>query len=43
MKIEFVEKIKNLGIGMLFIIIGIFFFILMIAWLIYNIFISSKG
>ena len=37
------ERIKELGIGILFIGIGIFLAILMIAWLIYNIFISSKG
>ncbi len=37
------EKIKNLGIGVLLVIIGMFFAILMIAWLLYNIFISSKG
>ena len=35
------ERIKNLGIGILFIIIGIFFAALMIAWLLYKIFISS--
>ncbi len=33
------ERIKNLGIGILFIVIGIFFAILMIAWLLYKIFI----
>jgi hypothetical protein len=37
------EKIKNFGIGILFIGIGIIIAILMIAWLLYNIFISSKG
>lgn len=37
------ERIKNLGIGILLVIIGIIFAILMIAWLLYNIFISSKG
>ena len=37
------ERIEELGIGILFIGIGIFLAILMIAWLIYNIFISSKG
>jgi hypothetical protein len=37
------ERIENLGIGILFVAIGIFFALLMIAWLLYNIFISSKG
>ena len=37
------ERIEELGIGILFIGIGIFLAILMIAWLIYNTFISSKG
>ena len=43
MKIEYKEKIKDLGIGVYFIGIGIFFVVLMIGWLLYNIFISSKG
>jgi len=43
MKIEFIEKIKELGIGAYIIAIGIFFILLMLGWLIYNIFISSKG
>jgi len=34
---------ENLGIGILFIGISIFFIVLMIAWLLYNIFIFSKG
>jgi len=42
-KIEYKKKIKDLGIGVYFIGIGIFFILLMIGWLIYNIFISSKG
>lgn len=37
------EKIKDLGIGVYFIAIGIFLVLLMIGWLLYNIFISSKG
>jgi len=37
------KKINDLGIGVYFIAIGIFFVLLMIGWLIYNIFISSKG
>jgi hypothetical protein len=37
------ERFKNLGIGLVFIGAGIFIAILMIAWLLYNIFISSKG
>ncbi len=37
------EKIKKLGIGIAFVVIGIFFAVLMIAWLLYNIFIFSKG
>jgi len=37
------EKINDLGIGIYFIGIGIFFILLMIGWLLYNIFISSKG
>ncbi len=37
------ENIKDLGIGIYFIGIGIFFVILMIGWLLYNIFVSSKG
>jgi len=40
---EFVEKIKDMGIGILFIILGIVFSALMIGWLIFKIFISSKG
>ncbi len=43
MKIEFIKKIKDLGIGAFFIGVGIFFVLLMIGWLIYNIFIFSKG
>lgn len=45
MKMELIniERIKNFGIGMVFIGIGIIIAILMIAWLLYNIFISSKG
>ncbi len=45
MKIELInmERIKNLGIGILFIGISIFIAVLMIAWLLYNIFIFSKG
>ena len=38
MKTDYMEKIKNLGIGILFIIIGLIFSVLMIAWLINNIF-----
>ncbi len=37
------KKINDLGIGVYFIAIGIFLVILMIGWLLYNIFISSKG
>ena len=37
------KKINDLGIGVYFIGIGIFLVILMIGWLLYNIFISSKG
>ncbi len=37
------EKIKNFGIGILFVGIGIIIAILMVVWLLYNIFISSKG
>lgn len=37
------ERIKDLGIGILFVGIGIIIAILMVAWLLYNIFISSKG
>ncbi len=43
MKKEYKEKIKDLGIGVYIIGAGIFFILLMIGWLIYNIFISSKG
>ncbi|MFZ3382864.1 MAG: hypothetical protein WA144_02950 [Candidatus Methanoperedens sp.] len=43
MKIEFIEKIKELGIGAYFIVLATFFILLMIGWLIYNIFISFKG
>jgi len=43
MKIEFIEKIKELGIGAYIIVIATFFILLMIGWLIYNIFISSRG
>jgi hypothetical protein len=37
------KKINDLGIGVYFIGIGILLVILMIGWLLYNIFISSKG
>ncbi len=37
------ERIKNLGTGILFIIIGIVISAIMIGWLIFKIFISSKG
>ncbi len=43
MKKQFIEKIKDLGIGVYIIGLGIFFVLLMIGWLLYNIFISSKG
>ncbi|MCX9081659.1 MAG: hypothetical protein OIN83_05630 [Candidatus Methanoperedens sp.] len=43
MKIEFIEKIKELGIGAYIIVIATFFILLMIGWLIYNIFISYRG
>ncbi|MCZ7397558.1 MAG: hypothetical protein O8C59_03490 [Candidatus Methanoperedens sp.] len=43
MKKDYKEKIKDLGIGALIIGVAIFFILLMIGWLIYNIFISSKG
>lgn len=43
MKIDYMEKIRELGIGAYIIAIGVFFILLMIGWLIYNIFISSKG
>ncbi len=43
MKKEYKEQIKDLGIGVYFIGMGIFFVVLMIGWLLYNIFISSKG
>jgi len=42
-KKDYKEKIKDLGIGALIIGVGIFFIVLMIGWLLYNIFISSKG
>jgi len=42
-KEEIKGKINDLGIGIYFIGIGIFFVILMIGWLLYNIFVSSKG
>ncbi len=42
-KTEYMEKTKKLGIGIAFVVIGIFFVVLMIAWLLYNIFIFSKG
>lgn len=41
MKKGYMERIKDLGIGIVFIVIGIFFAVLMLWWLIYNIFISS--
>ncbi len=37
------ERIKDLGIGTAFVGIGILLAVLMIAWLLYNIFIFSKG
>jgi len=43
MKKEYREKIEKMGIGIWIIVVAIFFTILMIVWLIYNIFISSKG
>lgn len=43
MKKEYKEKIKDLGIGIYFLGLGIFLVVLMIGWLLYNIFISSKG
>jgi len=49
MKIELINKkktqgkINDLGIGIYFIAIGIILVLLMIGWLLYNIFISSKG
>ncbi len=43
MKKRYMERIKDLGIGILFIIIGIIVSALMIGWLIFKIFISSKG
>ncbi len=43
MKIDYMEKIKNPGIGILFYAMGIIIALIMISWLIYNIFISSKG
>lgn len=41
MKIELInmERIKSLGIGILFVGIGIIIAVLMIAWLLYKIFI----
>jgi len=42
-KTEYKEKIKDLGIGIIIIGIGIFLVVFMIGWLLYNIFISSKG
>jgi len=43
MKKEYKEKIKDLGIGIYFIALGVVLVALMIGWLLYNIFISSKG
>ncbi|VVB51892.1 Uncharacterised protein [uncultured archaeon] len=43
MKKEYKEKIKDLGIGAYFMVLTIFLILIMIGWLIYNIFISSKG
>jgi hypothetical protein len=37
------ERIKNLGIGLVFMGAGLFIATIMILWLLYNIFISSKG
>jgi hypothetical protein len=42
-KEEIQKKIEDLGIGIYFIGIGIFVVILMTGWLLYNIFVSSKG
>lgn len=43
MKTKYKEKIKDLGIGLIIIGIGIFLVLFMIGWLIYKIFISSIG
>ena len=43
MKKEIEKKIEELGIGILFIIMGIIISVIMIGWLIFKIFISSKG
>ncbi len=43
MTADYIEKIKNFGIGVLFYAMGIIIALIMISWLIYNIFISSKG
>ena len=41
--IKIKEEIKKLGIGVYFIGIGLILVILMMGWLLYNIFIFSKG
>ena len=43
MKTDYMKKIKDLGIGAYFIVLATFFILLMIGWLIYKIFIFSKG
>ena len=37
------KEIEKLGIGILFIVMCIIISLIMISWIIYNIFISSKG
>ncbi len=39
MKKDYREKIEKLGIGLIIIVIGILFALLMIGWLLYHIFI----
>ncbi len=43
MKLAIMEKVKNLGVGILFVAIGAFLVVLMIAYLFYNIFIIKPN
>ncbi len=43
MKSAIMEKISNLGVGILFVVVGALLVVLMIAYLLYNIFIMKPG
>ncbi|HEY9247074.1 MAG TPA: hypothetical protein VIO11_09535 [Candidatus Methanoperedens sp.] len=43
MKSTIMEKVSNLGVGVLFVMLGAFLVVLMIAYLLYNIFILRQS